>query len=848
MSNNNQNINISEEIKNNLKYFSDNIKEIVSDIKKEINQMKEQISDNYTELNKRITKLEQSTKEINKEKSKENKKDNKKQNINISSDINNIDSEKDSEKNNKSMMLNKEPKKRGKYKKDKSPFIKSIQYLIIKDNKYTWKYSLSSYYENNKTAYYKCSDSNCSARASYDLNDINNKEINIIQNKKEINQNGENLNISITKPHSLKYENHSYIKYEIIKKDIKNLSKNQIIKKLKDFEYLSNFLKVYAITKIDICNSYTKLKTLFEQEYCKLEINYETIPEDTKNRIITKYKIKNNISEETEVDIKNILDTKYILLSAFVYLNNYKEFNTDFSNNLNEMTINNKKIVTKIYTNFIRNNINYKKEIYIIMNEEMEKNIILEDNSQYFADITYYALPPKPQKYKIFAILAFNNKLFKSVLCNISLIANENKETLITLFEYLKEKYKWNPKLVSIDFSDAEYNAFLYVFPQIQFIPCFFHFIVNISKRIKDLKSKEKKKKESAKNLLANIKLLAFIPLDLINGFFNLIEEKYKNNNKKFFEYFHKTYLNKKNKQSIFNPNNWNYNTQIVNSMNNNILFYTNNITESFNRTLNKKYIGFCKTMYNFKNAILDTIILYTMHNTYQEKKLSITRSLEHYVKTKEHFDLIENKDLKKIKDMYKEYLLKNKLPLNDLNEYNNSSDSDNYDKEGEFETDKEEKDSDSSSDNNIDYIKKNNYNHSDSSDEGEQNNKRKKLENTNIINKKYDEKKENNKSYKYKKHSKNDSENMNLNLKEKEVSLNNLENNSTKKKYPAINFLKNYHDDINIKMIINDFQKKLFLEDSYNEYPNDRYKFKLDIRKNQVNNFLSFKRNNYKI
>ena len=37
----------------------------------------------------------------------------------------------------------------------------------------------------------------------------------------------------------------------------------------------------------------------------------------------------------------------------------------------------------------------------------------------------------------------------------------------------------------------------------------------------------------------------------------------------------------------------WNYTKAILNN-NNNIIFYTNNIW-----TLNKKYIGYCKTMYN---------------------------------------------------------------------------------------------------------------------------------------------------------------------------------------------------------------------------------------------------------
>ena len=72
------------------------------------------------------------------------------------------------------------------------------------------------------------------------------------------------------------------------------------------------------------------------------------------------------------------------------------------------------------------------------MNEEMESNIKEKDNIQFFTDITYYAIPPKPVKYKILILLAFNNKEFKSILCSIALIANENKETLIKFMNFLK--------------------------------------------------------------------------------------------------------------------------------------------------------------------------------------------------------------------------------------------------------------------------------------------------------------------------------------------------------------------------------------------------------------------------
>ena len=134
----------------------------------------------------------------------------------------------------------------------------------------------------------------------------------------------------------------------------------------------------------------------------------------------TKRKKLNNIN----IDIKNIINVKQLLISSFNHLKNFKEFNKDFKENLINLNYDNKQIVTILSMNFIRKNKKYKKDIYIIMNEEMESNIKEKDNIQFFTDITYYAIPPKPVKYKILILLAFNNKEFKSILCSIALIAN----------------------------------------------------------------------------------------------------------------------------------------------------------------------------------------------------------------------------------------------------------------------------------------------------------------------------------------------------------------------------------------------------------------------------------------
>ena len=124
--------------------------------------------------------------------------------------------------------------------------------------------------------------------------------------------------------------------------------------------------------------------------------------------------------------------------------------------------------------------------------------------------------------------------------------------------------------------------------------------LCKIVKRLPGLKSKTKEKKEKSKNLFSNIKLLIFIPYAKIDSFFKLIKNKYNKSYSDFFIYFENYYLSSKKFSKVI----WNYCNIIFNNLNNNIIFFTNNICESFNMTLNKKYIGYCKAMYYFKKSI----------------------------------------------------------------------------------------------------------------------------------------------------------------------------------------------------------------------------------------------------
>jgi len=154
------------------------------------------------------------------------------------------------------------------------------------------------------------------------------------------------------------------------------------------------------------------------------------------------YKIKNKLNLDEDIEIeKNIYNINNIIRMAYNSLRLYNNYNNNFEDNILNWKVNEFNIVSKLTVNFKRKNINYKKSIYIIMTKEMEQNITEENNIRYFSDTTYYAIPPNKFNYKIFWILAFNNKLHKAILCNISIISNENKETFITkinIIFYLK--------------------------------------------------------------------------------------------------------------------------------------------------------------------------------------------------------------------------------------------------------------------------------------------------------------------------------------------------------------------------------------------------------------------------
>ena len=56
-------------------------------------------------------------------------------------------------------------------------------------------------------------------------------------------------------------------------------------------------------------------------------------------------------------------------------------------------------------------------------------------------------------------LLCFNKEVMKNLLCVIAIIKNENKETIIRIFDYLTTKYDFKPNLISMDFGRGPYMA-----------------------------------------------------------------------------------------------------------------------------------------------------------------------------------------------------------------------------------------------------------------------------------------------------------------------------------------------------------------------------------------------------
>ena len=114
---------------------------------------------------------------------------------------------------------------------------------------------------------------------------------------------------------------------------------------------------------------------------------------------------------------------------------------------------------------------------------------ITKDN--YFLDITYQTIPKKYKKYKLMTITCVDSKNNATNLCCLIAITYEDYLSIYYTLKYISQFYKFNPKIIHIDFSKAERKALIKenLFKnQPIVISCFFHFTQSIFRKMKEYK------------------------------------------------------------------------------------------------------------------------------------------------------------------------------------------------------------------------------------------------------------------------------------------------------------------------------------------------------------------------
>ena len=247
----------------------------------------------------------------------------------------------------------------------------------------------------------------------------------------------------------------------------------------------------------------------------------------------------------------------------------------------------------------------------------MGENLIDTNNIQYFCDTTYNAVP---YSNKIWVLVAFNYKVQHSILCSLALIKNENKETFLTMYDFLEQKYKFLPNIITVDFERRGYTALKEKYPNINIILCNYHYINRIKNRIKNnYNGPEDKYNKLYNDLLSNFKLIPFINTEDLNIFIEKLKNKFNKYFKKFFNYFERNFI----KNKPFNNLDWNYNKLIL------IIF-------------NKKKV-------------------------YQDNIFSVTRVIVYYIQKNEVLNIIDYSKLQNILIDYREYLKKNQINFNNI-------------------------------------------------------------------------------------------------------------------------------------------------------------------------------------
>ena len=428
---------------------------------------------------------------------------------------------------------------------------------------------------------------------------------------------------NLTQKYNISYIMHTYYDINIINDIYKNNKFEQ--KDWDNEEFRKSYLKWYFenYNNSDETTCYEYLKSNFNN---KIQLMENIITEIKKTRLafIMKNRSKANIIDQ----LLNLKDDKGdIIIKDYIY-----EYTTKNNKNKKQSTM------------------------FIIINKTMLYNLTNESITQYFGDATYHCIPPTIRRYKLYVISGFNLKEKKIILCCYALIPDEKNETYNKLFDILKNNYKFNPKIFTIDFCRASTKAIKNNFPSCIIIKCFFHWVKALWGNMKKNGYTDLKNIAQTKIVLFNVKVLAFIDPKLIKKYYNLIINEFGNEYEKFFKYFEKNWIKKK-KLGKYTPI-FNYYANIKGpDFDKKFLFLSNNISESINHILNSFFKNNYPSFSDWSNSILQTLELFENKKDEIKRNNYTSEMLIFYInnlnKKDNNIRLLDKIELKKLEQIH---------------------------------------------------------------------------------------------------------------------------------------------------------------------------------------------------
>jgi hypothetical protein len=121
----------------------------------------------------------------------------------------------------------------------------------------------------------------------------------------------------------------------------------------------------------------------------------------------------------------------------------------------------------------------------LIANEEMMSTLKNNFIEEYFMDPAYSCIPPCKPKLKLIVLSGFYLEKKTTVISAFIFVTNEKVETFLSIFEYLKNNFQFNPKNIMVYFRLSQIKAIQKVFQRCNIHFYFFHFSQSIGLNLK---------------------------------------------------------------------------------------------------------------------------------------------------------------------------------------------------------------------------------------------------------------------------------------------------------------------------------------------------------------------------